>query len=263
MDSATVAILVGTDPNRRDECDRLVASLQAHTEPEWRLYVGDMAPPEVPLYRHADPRVVVRREWPPLGVSDGFNKLAELGAEPWVTWLNDDAEVCAGWATAAIQALESHSGAAMAALYYLTPHDPQGWHVNSYPFPDMPYANFGFMRRAVFQAAGGFDKRVSLYGMDNALCFRVLNGSPAPNSPGAGGYVLPVPQSRVVHHYREDTSRHERMDTYEAHRNRYAQVYAEWSPHFQRLRQVQRACPEWVLVLPEPETYASYVGGAA
>ena len=229
----TLGLLVGSTPTRPAELARLIASLEAHSLTDWRLHVGFMAPPETPIPMScAHPHVSVLREWPRLGVSAGYNALARqavgYGAE-WLGWLNDDAEVEPGWDLAALRALKAEPQAGIAALPYLTPHPPAGWHVNTFP-PGLPYANFGIFSREVFQRAGGFDPRVFMYGCDNALCFRIL---------ALGLGVLPVADARIVHHYREDPQRVDNMDQNDKRRAGWDACLSEWRPKLESLAATQ------------------------
>lgn len=232
MGRPRLGLLVGSTPDRPEELRRLVASLDAHSLTDWRLYVGYMAPPEDPLPGLAThSHVTVSREWPRAGVSAGYNALAALGDEEWIGWLNDDAEVEPGWDAAAIRALEAHPRAGIAALPYITPHPPAGWHVNTFP-GTLLYANFGIFRREVFARAGGFDPRVFMYGCDNALCFRIL---------ALGLGILPVADARIVHHYREDMRRADNAAQNEKRRRGWEDVFTEWRPRIAALEATQRA----------------------
>lgn len=250
MSRPKLAILCGTTPTRRSECDRLVRSLLDHTlNVDWTLYLGDLTAPPTAIYTFPSAPVRTTREHPPKGVSKGYNALAALGDEEWVCWLNDDVEVCQGWAEAAISALEATPRAGLAALYYLTPHPPAGWHVNEFP-AGLPYANFGLLRRSLFTDVGGFDERVPLYGCDNALAFRVL----------AAGYgILPVPDARIIHHFRNDVSRAVNMERYD--RGGWLDALSEWHPRLGDLRATQRDAEiTYELVLPENDTYVQRYG---
>ena len=230
FERARLDILVGATPDRAPELRRLVASLEAHTVADFTLHVGYLAPPTVPLPDEFGAHVAVAREWPRRGVSAGYNRLAAVGRAEWMAWLNDDAEVEPGWDAAARRGLDACPGAGIAALPYLTPHPPAGWHVNEFP-PGLPYANFGVLRREVFARAGGFDERVWMYGCDNALCFRIL---------AAGLGVLPVADARVVHHYRDDARRADNMQQNDARRAGWDAAFAEWRPRIPNLIDVQR-----------------------
>lgn len=227
----TLDLLVGATPDRVNELSCLIASLDAHSLTDWHLYAGFLAPEDVTIpLAWAHPRVTVRHEWPRRGVSAGYNALAAIGAGDWLGWLNDDAEVEPGWDGAAIRALRAEPLAGIAALPYCTPHPPAGWHINTFP-AGLVYANFGIFSRAIFTSVGGFDPRVWMYGCDNALCFRILE---------AGLGILPVPDARVVHHYREDPRRHANMEANDARRAGWDAVFAEWRPRLPALEATQQ-----------------------
>lgn len=262
----TLAIICGTNHLRRVECDRFVASvIDTCHDVDWTIYLGDVSPPEYTLYRHPHPRVRVFREWPRAGVSKGYNVLADHGKEEYITWANDDAtywrdyamdfaegyeehEQPSSWALNAIRALQQQPAASCAVLPYWTPHPPYPLHANEFP-AGLLYPNFGLFTRQTFERCGGFDPRVKMYGMDNALCFRMLNGSPDPEVPGEGGAMLFVPDARVVHHYAEDASRHKNMQRTPETHEPWMAVYREWQPHLERLQAVQRRIP------PQPTTW--------
>lgn len=246
----TLDIVCGTTHLRRREADRLIASLDRNARSDWRLWLADVSPKPEPLYVRDHPRVRVVREWPRFGISQGYNDLAQLGLAEYVAWLNDDMEVESLWDITAIEALKADPGAGMVASYSLDPR-AIGWRVNEFP-RGLLYANIGILPRKTFERIGGFDPRVQTYGCDNALAMRVQNGSADPKNPGEGQYVLPVPGSRVVHHYRDDEARRRYMNRQEAAQRPgdWTDVFHEWHPHLERLKAVQAGAPEWEPMLP-------------
>lgn len=255
MPTDRLAILVGHSPSRATEGARLLRSLLAHSRTDWRLYVGFFAPPETPIPNWcAHPRVTVRREWPAEGVSAGYNALAALGDEEWMAWLNDDAEVEPAWDAQAIVALRAHPAAGMAALPYLTPHAPFSYHVNQFPH-GLLYANFGLLPRSIFHEVGGFDDRLRMYGSDNALCMRVQ---------WSGRAIVVAEKARIIHHYRMDLSRRERMQRYNEECESWrSTVWPEWSPRVPRMIEIQGSVGQQPLELETPLTYSQRFGVTA
>ncbi|MDP2705095.1 MAG: glycosyltransferase [bacterium] len=252
--SDRLAILVGHGASREAEGARLLRSLLAQSRTDWHLYVGFLEPPEVPVPDWCvHPRVTVRREWPRQGVSAGYNALAAMGDEEWIVWLNDDCEVEPAWDAEAIAALRATPRAGMAVLPYLTPHPPYGWHVNEFP-AGLLYANFGLFRRVDFEAVGGFDPRVRMYGCDNALSMRFQ---------AAGRPLVVAPRARVVHHYREDEARAQTVADYDRIYATWRSVWAEREPRVSELRASQAAMPAYDLVQQPVEQYAARYGVTA
>jgi len=251
---ARLDLLCGTTHLRRHGADRLIASLDRNARLDWRLWLADVTPVEEPVYAPGHPRVAVVREWPRLGISAGYNRMAGFagprGAE-YVGWLNDDVEVEPGWDAAAVAALEADPAAGMAASYHLDPR-AHGWNVREFPV-GLLYANFGILSWGLFRQVGGFDDRVWTYGCDNALSFRVQ---------GAGRYVLPVPASRVVHHAVDDAARRAYMGRNDVMRrdDQWLVVLREWHQRFERLRVVQSSAPARPLTLPESAADGARVG---
>lgn len=194
--------------NRVAGLERCLHSLDAATSGiDARAWICDAS--DRPIGEPPDMRLLTRvwREDPPRGFGPGLNGCiahayhAEraLGWDPeYVTWANDDATYEPGWGEALAATIAQYPHAAMYALPYLTPHEPEGWHINLYPRPTLPYANFGVVPLETFWRVGGFDERVRLYGGDNALAFRLYR---------TGRGIVPVPHGCIVHHFDYDPQR--------------------------------------------------------
>lgn len=271
-DRPSLLVLCGTR-HRPAMARRMARSVIGYTSDcDWDLYVADAGDPGHDPFEHeTHPNVHVVPEFPRLGMSAGLNRLflyagfdyrhRGVAFPEWVVWLNDDATVEPGWARNAIEDLVVRPLCGMAALSYLTPHAPAGWHVNYWPEPALPYANFGLLRTSLWQQLGGFDERVRFYGCDNAFSFRVLR---------AGKGILPVADARVVHHFAEDDTRTANVawDT----RAGWDEAKDEYMREVPAYRETQqRAVPRTpgfvnqhgALVVPDGETYQARYGRVA
>lgn len=238
------AILTGAR-SRAEELKRLVASCQAHLQYDWQLWIALVeSASQVAIPEFKDKRVRIVREWPRVGVSAGLNRIAALARDTFnpqaYSWVNDDIEILPEFDTAAACVMEEEK-TAIVASYYETHTEGEcveKFHVQDYPRRGMPYANFGTVRADRFWAVEGFDPRVKLYGMDNALCFRLLNGSADPNCPNRkwAGAVRPLASSRLKHYSEFDQARRENAGSREG----WPTVWDEWEPHLERLHDVQQ-----------------------
>lgn len=268
-----VLLVTGTR-NRREGLRRLCASIQEHaTGADARLWIAN-AGSYLGTVAHRGDRVPVNvwEENPPRGFGPGLNALIarayhverSRGWGPeYVLWLNDDATVEPGFLEAALRAIKRFPHAGMVALPYLTPHDPAGWHINLWPTPTLPYANFGMLSLDVFWRIGGFDERVRLYGGDNSLAFRVFR---------AGLGIVPAEHGCIVHHFAEDE---QRQDNKLIPRSDWSAVQPEYMPHVKQYEAAQNTVPPeaWArfdrgpgcLVLHEKETttYQRHMAGSA
>lgn len=273
MDKPSVLVLLGTR-HRSDATRRCVDSVIANTaDCDFWCYVADARDLGGPRFTYEHERVRVYEERPRKWMSGGLNRLvrmAELDLRDdmpdWVVWLNDDATVEPGWARIAAEALQNApEGVGMVALPYLTPHPPEGFHVNCYPHPDLPYANFGMMSVPLWLETGcvsdlgAMDESVPFYGCDNAVQLRLLS---------QGLAILPVAGARVVHHFEEDATRTQntRLDD---DRPGWQAVAGKHWPSLPKYRELQRsivphppagfvqAGPDHLRVTENDDTYAN------
>jgi len=187
-----LSIVVGTR-DRAEGYRAMLDSIRAHTgEVEWELLVEDVS--DSPHYAKEEDRVRVFRRFPPDGHIKGYNRMFRQAQGEWVTWLNDDSIVMPGWAEQAIKWMQGHP---LVSLGCLTWSDAGGpWHVAEWH--EMPYANFGLLRRGLGDAVGWFDEVSTFYGGDNTLALRVIL---------AGHAVEGVPGRHVSHGRFQDRHR--------------------------------------------------------
>src|SRR4026207_564490 len=91
--------LVTGKVGRDESFARLVDSIFTHTRTPWELVVADASPEP---YVSSLPNVRVLHEKPRLTHSKGYNAAFRACLGEFILWLNDDAEVCEGYDTAAV-----------------------------------------------------------------------------------------------------------------------------------------------------------------
>lgn len=146
----------------------------------------------------------VFRECPRVGCVKGYNALFRRTTGKYVAWLNDDAEVMPGWDTLTTGFLEAYPKVGVAMSYWKDFGEPK-WHWNK-AFWDIPYANFGVIRRELGERLGWFDEEVDMYGSDTGLCFKTW-------AEGLG--VVAVRGAKILHYRYQDKHR-ERNQMYGA-----------------------------------------------
>lgn len=207
--------------NRAASLERLVQSIQKHTTTKWELIIADAS--EIP-YKTEDERITVLEERPPLGHVAGYNQAFRAAIGDWVLWLNDDAEVCEGYDSIAIEFMRTHPQIGLGAIYYkegTLPNLP--WHVNQHL--GIVYANFGILLREVGNEVGWFGNDLSMYGADNQLTFNMLL---------SGRGVADIPGAHIIHHAEQDHSlRQHQTDRIQASRF----LHRTYSPHYSAMQQ--------------------------
>lgn len=191
-----LSLVTGTR-NRPQQFQRLLMSIELHTQVEWELVVSDASDVEMCYPDHI--RVIPER--PRLGCTKGFNRAFREARGEFVLWLNDDCEVTRGYDTAAIAFMEKHPQIGLGALHYSENGGP--FHVNSaWGDRDRPgeaiYANFGIISRELGEKVGFFDEEIQMYGCDNSLTFRILLADKG---------VADIPDARILHHSVQDAER--------------------------------------------------------
>jgi GT2 family glycosyltransferase len=219
-----LSLVTGTR-NRPESFKRLLDSIIEHTQTPWELIVGDAS--DVPYEAELPANVVLVPERPRLGYVKGYNALFRIAKGEWVIWLNDDAEVTAGYDVEAIRFMESHPKVGLGCLQFRDPRWPD-FAVQS--FLDIPYANFGIVRRQTGQDAGWFDEHLHMYGSDNAITFEMLM---------MGKGVAEIPNAHIIHHRVNDAVRWENQRGREADSD---YVTAKYLHHKQRLQWTYLAC---------------------
>lgn len=199
MNLPELSIVVGTR-NRPDSFRRLVDSVEDYTAVDWELIVADAS--DIPIEdqpvatEEAWRRIVVLPERPRLGCTKGYNRAFRETRGKWVIWLNDDTTVTPGYAENAIGFMKKHLEIGLGALRY----DEPGCLPQTNIAWDLPYANFGILRRVMGNRVDWFDEDFPMYGNDNSLTFRVLL---------AGYGIAEVPDVVIHHHPAEDDERKE------------------------------------------------------
>lgn len=217
--------------NRRESLLRLLDSIIAHTSVPWEFVASDASdePSNVNL-----PEVRILPEMPRLGCTKGFNRAFREAHGEFVIWINDDAEVCPGYDTAAIEFMQAHPQIGLGALHYSEGGSP--FHINS--AWGVPYANFGIIRRSLGNEVGWFDEDLEMYGCDNSLAFRVLM---------AGHGIADIPGSKIIHHSEKDQLRldnqRSRLRDNETLSAKYMPYRSEWLSTFNRFRIPSAATP--------------------
>jgi GT2 family glycosyltransferase len=189
-DKPKLSLVTGT-VNRPHEVRRLIASVLTHTKVDFELVIADASTEPVVW---DDPRVRILPERPRLGYTKGHNMAFRQCRGEWVLYLNDDAEVCPGYAETAIAFMEANPHIGLGCLPYSNRGGP--FVVNQYW--NMIYANFGILRRSLGDALGWFNESIRMYGSDNALTFDVLL---------AGLGVAEIKGAHIIHHETDDANR--------------------------------------------------------
>jgi len=190
MTTPKLSLVTGT-VNRPIPFANLVRSIVEHTTVDWELVVSDAS--DVPVVCEA-PRVRLLPEKPRLGCVKGYNRAFRAAKGEWVIFLNDDAEVTAGYDTAAIRFMEAHPQIGLGCLHY----SEDGGEFKANDAWGVPYANFGILKRELGDKVGWFDEALIMYGNDNSLTFRVLLADKG---------VAQIPESRILHHSTKDAMR--------------------------------------------------------
>jgi GT2 family glycosyltransferase len=192
MSAAPLLSLVTGTLNRPESFKRLLDSIVKNTSVPWELIVSDAS--DRPYALELPENVLMLPERPRLGCVKGFNRAFLRATGEWVIYLNDDAEVQAGYAEAAIGFMTQHPSVGLGALHYADRKFDYrvnlGW--------GMVYANFGIIRRELGNSLLWFDDDLQMYGNDNSLTFRVLI-----HGLGIGS----IPEARIFHHSVQDQLR--------------------------------------------------------
>lgn len=216
-----LSVVTGTY-NRPREFRRMVDSVLRHTATEFEIVVSDASKTPEP-YDHPAVRTLI--EQPRLGHSKGYNAAFRQCRGEWIIWLNDDAEVTAGYDTAAIAFMESHPRIGLGALHYS--ENGGDFHVNE--SWKVLYANFGIFRKSVGEQVGFFDEEIRMYGADNSFAFRVLL---------ADYGIADIPDARILHHSEKDSVRYDnqigRLRDNQTLSRKYMPLRAQWTAAYNR-----------------------------
>lgn len=224
--------LVTGKVGRDESFARLVDSVIRHTVADWEMVVSDAS--EVP-YQTTDSRIRVIHEKPRKGHTRGYNDAFRASRGEFVLWLNDDAEVCEGYDTAAIGFMEAYPQIGLGCLHYSEDGGP--FHFNS--AWSVPYANFGILRREVGNEIGWFDEDLTMYGADNSLALKILLSKRG---------VADIPAARVIHHSVKDQIRVENQQKRQADNQRLQDKYMPlrkvWQTNYLRYK-VETGSTPW------------------
>ena len=184
MIDPVLSIVVGT-VDRPAHIAKCIESVVQHTTVPWELIVTD-ASREPLVLEKPDERIRVIREAPRLGHAKGYNRAFREARGKWVCWLNDDAEATPGWASSAVQFMESAPWCGLGCFY----HSENGccYHLNEYQ--GFIYANFGILSKEFGDELCWFDECVNMYGADNSITFKTLL---------SGRGVSGIPGGKLMH----------------------------------------------------------------
>lgn len=200
--SPVLSLVTGTI-DRHASLKKFVESVIRHAQLSYELLIIDAGSEPIscmplPLLP-AEARVI--REWPRKTYVSGYNSAFRECRGEFVVWLNDDAEVTAGWDVAAVDFMRAHPQVGIGCMPFFDPNRPtergaspvEGFNVSE--LWGLPYANFGIISRELGDKVGWFDSDLTMYGSDNSITFKVLL---------AGFGVAPIANARIIHHRFKD-----------------------------------------------------------
>lgn len=172
MSAARFTIVTGT--RQREDLQRFCKSL-ANVKIPFRLIVSDASEEKYAesilsgLQLGQIQEIILIKEETRLGFSAGYNlAISEVGTE-WVVWLNDDCEILPGWDMALLAFMDLESNHNKIGTIFFS--DP-GKSFRVYSHAKFLYANFGVIRKDLWNKIGGFCTRIFTYGADTELCMR-------------------------------------------------------------------------------------------
>ncbi len=227
-----LSLVTGTR-NRPESFARMLDSIINHTTVPWELVVSDASDDPIVC---SDERVRIIPERPRLTCTKGYNVAFRAAVGEFLLFLNDDAEVCEGYDTTAIDFMEKHPRVGLGALHYSEDGGP--FHVNS--AWGTIYANFGIFRKSVGESVGFFDEDLQMYGCDNSIAIRILMADLG---------VSDIPGANIIHHSVKDQQRIEnqryRHRDNETLSSKYMPYRDEWALNYRQLK-VQTGTIPWV-----------------
>lgn len=189
--SPTLTLVTGTR-NRPEGLKRLLDSIVKHTDIPYEVIVGDAS--DAAYDGPVPDKCTIVAERPRMGHSRGYNRCFRMANAEWILWLNDDAEVTAGYASRAVAFMEKHPFIGLGCLPYSENGSP--FHCNA-AWKTM-YANFGIFKKSLGEQVGYFDEELEMYGADNSLAIRILM---------AGKGIAAIHDARILHHSENDEVR--------------------------------------------------------
>jgi len=192
-----LSIIAGT-VNRQGHLNRFIKSIQTHTDIDYELILLNAGDQD--FWIDNFPQCKLLREYPRIGFAKGYNKGFKAATGKYVVYLNDDCEVTPHWAINAVRFMDDNNWCGLGALYF-SESGPNG------PFQirnwlNLPYANFGILKRELGEQIGWIDEFLHTYGSDNSLTFKVLL---------AGYGVAGIPTCKILHNPILDQNKYENM----------------------------------------------------
>ncbi len=188
-----LSIVTGT-VDRHASIQTFVDSVRLNTTVDYELLIVDASRDPINLIGPPSQARVIR-EWPRQTYVAGYNKAFAQCRGKYVVWMNDDAEVTPGWDVSAVNFMDAHPEVGLGCLPF---RDPGESTFTVRELWNLPYANFGIIRREIGEAVGWFDSDLTMYGSDNSISCKVLI---------AGHGVAPIKDSKIEHHRFKDTVR--------------------------------------------------------
>ncbi len=188
-----LSIVTGT-VDRHSCVQTFVDSVRKHTTVEYELLIVDASRDPINIEKLPTQARIIR-EWPRKTYVEGYNLAFRQCQGRYVAWMNDDAEVTPGWDVAAVNFMEAHPETALGCLPWRDAGESDFYVRELW---NLPYANFGIVRREIGEKVGWFDSDLTMYGSDNSITCKVLI---------AGHGVAPIKDAKIEHHRFKDTVR--------------------------------------------------------
>jgi len=217
VENEKVSILFGT-VDRPENTLRLIESIEKYTSPvDYEIIVVDGS-----LEKHVlkyvmnkkDTRIKYLEDTERKGYSYAYNQGASLSQGDFIIWLNDDCLVTPLWAEKVITYMNTHHKVGIGGISF-----NEGTKTNIRQTILGRYAaNFGCIKRNLWECLKGLDETFHSYGAETDLCFRVLE---------TGLQVVPVPDV-CIEHFRINDQNHKKMLEYR--QQAIALFYKIWRP---------------------------------
>lgn len=219
MQSNDVSIIFGT-VDRKDSVRRLVETIETHSAPvKYEIIVIDSGKDQSNFeYLSKKKNVIFYYDPVKEGFVKAYNKAAALATGQFIVWLNDDCAVTPGWLTMAIAYMNMHPEVGIGGIQFL---DFVGTPKQNGPVQQTALgkyaANFGIVKRSIWEALDGFDESFHSYGGETDFCFKVLN---------MGLKVVPIPNVCINHFRVQDEHRIKVMNKH--NKGSFSLLKAKW-----------------------------------
>jgi len=220
-----LSIVAGT-VNRERHLVTFIESIYKYTDIPFELLLINAGELDVTVNKD-NCKIIVER--PRIGFAKGYNKAFRQATGKYVVYLNDDVEVTQSWAIDAVRFMDKNSWCGLGALYFsengkMGPFQIRHW-------LNLPYANFGIIKRELGEQIGWIDEFLHTYGSDNSLTFKVLLAGY-----GIGG----IPNCKIIHNPIMDKNKSDNMSRQpEDAKN----LLMKYRPLLPQMYEVQRKCP--------------------